>query len=203
LRLHSAIIPAVLFALGATADAETAFEWSADRPLIWDDFRGPVPKDAAESRVAATAASLGWSYEFQLKWSRRVCEFRISRIDSSATFEPSSSWGRPTHRTPEILEHEQGHFNITEIFRRKFDAATRELVDSTHACDARNERQAASNAERETENLIGAIYDNIWRQYQLEQEAYDRETRHGIDRDAQSNWTAEIALSLATDQDTT
>lgn len=183
----------------ATA-AGPAIEWSSQRRLVWEDFRGPVPAGATDERVAATAASLSWSNEYSIAWSRDTCSFSIARIDSAALFHPETSWVRPGHRTPDVLEHEQGHFDIAQIFHHQFELETARLVGASRECRGRNQRAASRFAEREVGELIGTIYDEVWRQYRAEQEAYDHETRHGIDAAAQAAWTREIAARLETAQ---
>lgn len=194
MRLATALL--LLFVTRVTAGADPAIEWSPERRLVWDDFQGPVPADADEERIATTAASLSWSNEYGIAWSREECVLRIARIDSAALFHPDRSWVRPGHRLPAVLEHEQGHFDIAQIFRQKFERETRPFVGQPRECRGRNERAAARHAKSEVERLIGTIYDEVWRQYRAEQEAYDRETRHGIDTDAQAAWTRKIRAQL-------
>lgn len=178
------------------AGADTPIEWSPARLLTWDDFLGPVPANADRQRVAATAASLAWSYEYALERSGRSCLYRLVSIGSAAQFHPETSWARPEHRNAAILAHEQGHFDIAQIYKERFRSATRELVGQTHRCRGRSERRSRRNAEREIEKLVGSIYEDVWRSYRNEQEAYDAATRHGIDTEAQAEWSAKIATLL-------
>src|SRR2546423_4065612 len=80
--------------------------WRPARRLTWDDYQcDPVRNTDA---VASTSTSLGISYQL---------------VDSKLTyhitcgFSKSKSWG--LLKTDYILAHEQGHFDITEIFARK------------------------------------------------------------------------------------
>jgi hypothetical protein len=180
---------------GITADP-VAIEWDSEARLTWDDFEGPVPRRAEAERVASTAASIAWSYELKIEWSRDACVFGIVKLDSIALFHPESSWVRPEHRTAAILEHEQGHFDIAQLYNEKFQAETRELVGSFQACNGQSERQATRNAGREMSELVGPIYSDVWQQYRRAQETYDSETRHGIDVEAQARWTESIENSL-------
>jgi len=191
----------VIFLLGllacpAGASGAEAIEWRSDRPLSWDDFEAAVPRNAEAVRVASTASSLAWSYAYEIEWSQRGCSYSIVKLDSVARFLPDRSWVRPGHRTDEILEHEQGHFDIAQIYNEQFKAATRNLVGSAMKCNGQSERKAARLVESEIARLVGGTYEEVWRQYQLRQESYDSETRHGIDREAQSRWTRTIAQSL-------
>jgi hypothetical protein len=51
-------------------------------------------------------------------------------------------------------------------------------------------------AEGEIARLLGSTYEDIWQQYRREQESYDAETQHGIDRVAQEAWLARISAAL-------
>jgi hypothetical protein len=178
------------------AAADQSFEWSHERPLTWDDFKGRVPRDADEKRVAATTASLVWSYRYTIALSDSACSYTIAEIHSGAKFHTDTSWVRPGHRTAAVLQHEQRHFDIAQIFHVRFDDAVAGLVGSSHACSGRNQRRAAEDAERSIARNIGSIYDEIWRNYEAEQQTYDRETGHGTDAAAQARWSQDIESRL-------
>jgi hypothetical protein len=180
----------------ALADNAEPIEWSAARPLSWDDFVGHVPRGIDERRVAATNASLVWSYKYIVEWSRDACAFRITSIDSAALFNPDGSWVRPGHRTDSVLRHEQGHFDIAQLHKLRFETETREFLGGQRSCSGRNERQVTRSAEREIARLVGTIYEDVWAQYRREQEVYDRETSHGINSSSQAEWTKNIASLL-------
>ena len=180
------------------ADNTDTMEWDPSRQLTWEDFAGPVPGGTEEQRVAATAASLAWSFEYTIEWSLIACKFRIDSIDSLALFHRDSSWVRDNHRRDAVLQHEQGHFDILQLHKLKFEAATREFVGSFRSCRGRNERSATRDTKEAIDRLVGPIYDSAWGEYRAEQEAYDAQTRHGTDAAAQSEWTGRIARRLAT-----
>lgn len=179
-------------ALAAEAGAPADIEWSPSRPLTWDDFVGPVPADADPERVAATAASLSWSYAYAVEQSRDACVYRILDIQVRATFDPKESWVRTGHRTAAVLLHEQGHFDIAELYKERFEEDTRELVSSARECRGSNERKIARFVERDLNGLIGSAFDELWRTYRARQDAYDDETRHGMNTQAQASWTEQL-----------
>ena len=187
---------ALLSAHTLRADDTAAIEWSPDRPLSWADFVGAVPVRADAERVAATTASLSWSYQFSLAWSADTCTYRIESIDSAALFHPDSSWVRAGHRTDRVLEHEQGHFNITQLYRELFDKETRPMVGGPRMCRGNRQQRATRFAEEEIAREVGSIYEDVWQRYRDQQEIYDLETRHGMDSAAQSEWTAKLATQL-------
>ncbi len=180
----------------ALADESNVIEWHAGHPLSWDDFQGSVPRGADAARVAATAASISWSYEYAVQWSAQGCAFEIEAIDSAALFHPDKSWARPQNRTQTVLHHEQIHFDIAQLYETQFQAATREFLGVARECDGRSERRAARSVEAAISALVGSVFDEIWREYRGRQEAYDRDTQHGIDPEAQARWQRSIAEAL-------
>jgi hypothetical protein len=186
----------LLFPAFAAADEGPVIEWSADRPLGWSDFQGPVPTGAAPERVAASNTSLSWSYAYEVEWARGSCVFRILAIESAAGFHPDGSWVRPNHRTAAVLVHEQGHFDITRLHHMSFVERTSGLVGKDRECRGSSERRAKRGVESEIAEIAGTLYEAVWRQHRQEQEAYDRETRHGIDTNAQAEWSRRIAARL-------
>jgi hypothetical protein len=176
----------------AAAEDTAMIEWSPTRPLSWDDFQGAVPAGAAPERVAMSNTSLSWSYAYEVEWSRGGCVFRIQTIESAASFHPEGSWSRPEHRNPAVLEHEQGHFDLTRVHHLEFVERTHGLVGETRECRGSSERRAKRDVESQIASLAGAVYETVWREHLREQEIYDDETRHGIDAEAQAQWRRRI-----------
>jgi len=191
------ILLALITAAAAGADDTAVIEWSPQRPLTWSDFLDSVPRTADEIRVAATTASISWSYKYSVAHSSARCTFTITEIGSVAGFHPGSSWVRAEHRNPGVLAHEQGHFDIAQIYREKFIAATRELIGFSDECLGRNKRTAAEDSERRIAEIVGSVYEEIWNQYRSHQEQYDADTVHGSDTAAQARWTEDIHALLS------
>jgi len=196
MKLLRIIGPLALGAQICVAASVAEIEWSPARPLTWDDFQGSVPRGADESRVAATLASIAWTYEYRVEWSPTSCRFGITRLRSRALFDPERSWSRSDHRTDAVLQHEQGHFDIAQVYNERFREATADLIGAYRECNATSQRRATQDAEREIGRIVGEIYDEIWQAYDDRQATYDRETRHGIDRELQDRWTRTIADEL-------
>src|SRR5690349_245804 len=85
---------------------EELITWSEKNKLTWADYKGkPQPNaDAA----ASTATYLGIEYNF----GNKGFDYKIT-----CSFSKTRSWG--LHKTDYILAHEQGHFDIAELFARR------------------------------------------------------------------------------------
>lgn len=143
--------------------------WDADRKLVWSDFRGtPQPH---HQKVAATQYQIG--YEYSLENNEFI-------FDVTCEFIPRLSWVAERGETDYILEHEQKHFDLAEIYARKL----------------RKELQEADINIRNYQRMTNAIYDKVWRECQLEQMKYDEETNHSIIADEQERWNDYIEDQL-------
>ncbi len=166
--------------------------WAADVRLRWDDFQGPVDPTAAPRRVAMTAASLSWGYGYGLERGDGRCFYRITNVDVQAIFNRQDSWARPGHRTDRVLEHEQGHFDITQLFKLKLEELTGELIGVRHACEGDSVDEASDFTEQAARRAVSGVADEIWLEHVAAQEAYDEQTHHGTVRDVQSAWLEAI-----------
>ncbi|NNC63876.1 MAG: hypothetical protein HKN84_03740 [Gammaproteobacteria bacterium] len=203
-------IPLILSVLAASLELGLAhaepisrpgdLEWAADVRLRWEDFQGPVDSSAAAERVAMTAASLSWGYSYGLELGSGPCYYRITSIDVAAIFNRQDSWVRPGHLTGRVLEHEQGHFDITQLFKLKLEEMTRDLMGVRRACEGRSVEAASQYTEREAARAVSAVADKIWREHVAAQEAYDDQTHHGTTRDVQAEWLQAIGHGLEAGQ---
>ncbi|MEI6946265.1 DUF922 domain-containing protein [Paraflavisolibacter sp. H34] len=141
--------------------------WLMSRKLTWDDFRCEPQRNM--DAVALTSTSLGISY--------RVVNGRLS-YEVSCHFSKTRSWG--ILKTPYILAHEQGHFDITEIFARKLH----------------QQLQAYKYNKRTFRKDITKIYNQVVKEKEAFQESYDEETSHSRNKRVQKEWLNRIEEML-------
>ncbi len=80
-----------------------------------------------------------------------------------------------------ILKHEQGHFDITEIFARKLHASIGNLKPS----------------KKTIEKNVSQLAEKIIQQKNDFQKKYDAETNFGMNKEAQKIWEKIIEKELA------
>jgi hypothetical protein len=153
-----------------------AFEWNEQRKLTWDDFRGQL--DPNEPDVTAAATFCGMGFEARPGKNRKL-DIRVYN-----TFFPEHSWVRQGEQKESILAHEQGHFDLCELYTRKLKASL----------------DAANNAGDNSENMLADIYKLVMQDYQKRQQQYEDETHHGIIAEAQLQWQNMIARELSDTQ---
>lgn len=146
---------------------EEVMRWDSNSRLTWADYKAkPEPgSDAA----AITTTYLGIEYNF----NRNGFSYRIH-----CKFSKNRSWG--LHKTDYILSHEQGHFDIAEIYARKLHKEMSEYKfnNKTYQQD------------------LKAIYDRLMKEKEATQARYDSETNHSINRTKQAEWLRKIQQEL-------
>jgi Bacterial protein of unknown function (DUF922) len=152
--------------LAQSADEEL-LNWSPTRKLTWNDYKAnPDPNSDA---AASTTTYLGIDYNI----SSSSFGYKIQ-----SRFSKTRSWG--LHKTPYILSHEQGHFDIAEVFARKL-----------------NKKMSEYKFDKKTfQKELKKIYDDVIKEKEDMQDDYDRETRHSINKEKQEEWFRKIAQLL-------
>ena len=145
--------------------------WDAKRKLTWDDFKGSV--DIKSSRASISDCRISTDY----KTKKDSVLFFINSY-----FSISSSWVKSENKTDLILKHEQGHFDINEIYARKL---RKELQEHKFYL-----------------NTLGLEFDKIVSKYfdslNKEQKLYDIETKHSQNRPKQLTWEKKVDGELNT-----
>ncbi|SDF82701.1 DUF922 domain-containing protein [Chitinophaga filiformis] len=152
---------------------EQKFDWSPDRKLSWDDFKG-TPAPNRDTNVAARTSC---------RFGIRVDTMYASGIHVVVTneFICQQSSVRPGRKTPALLAHEQLHFDLCEVYAR----ILRKQLANTALTPA-NVNRVSTDAFLET-----------YKVYKERQWAYDEETLHGLKPEAQAHWKESIEKELA------
>ena len=146
--------------------------WEATRKLSWDDFKGSVPPDAEPT--ATTASGISYEYSANLIHYEVKLDFKVT-----AYFYPNESWYKPNICDAHILQHEQLHFDISEVFARRMRIKLRNT-------------SFTENVKSE----IRAIYKETLKELEELQDKYDWETNFSRNPEAQERWNAQIKEAL-------
>jgi len=163
-------------AIGKNNTNETAskdrFQWNEHARLTWDDFKGEVKAPHDES---AAATNCGIGFKTSMPTAGGKPEIIVYNV-----FYTNKSWVRPDARIQSILDHEQGHFDLCEIYTRK-------LKERTNNFDL-----TAPGAKQK----LMHIYAEVSSEYETRQQAYELETIHGTNLAEQRKWQGIIATEL-------
>lgn len=156
---------------GVQAQTNGFKEWAEQHPLSWADFTGKP--DAPES-VYAAATYAGLALDVQdVNFAGRVT-FKVR-----AVFDSHRSWAHPDRKDKDVLAHEQLHFDIAEVYARRLE---RKL----------NALQLKVKNKEVAKKLV--LQYNIAQM--KEQERYDKECVHGLNRENQQEWRTKINREL-------
>jgi len=156
----------------ATSAVSDQFPWSETRKLSWDDFRGAA-RPAADEFAAVTHCGIGFKLNAAVPGA-------TPQVAVYNKFYANQSWVRNDAKIPSILEHEQGHFDLCEIYTRKL-------------------REQMSDVDINTpnvKNVLMTIYSAINSAYERRQQAYEQETAHGTNINQQKKWVKMMAAEL-------
>jgi hypothetical protein len=145
---------------------EDYIPWNSGKKLSWDDFKMDSPSNTRDA--ALTTTFVGFSFSR----TRDVITF-----DIECKFQKSRSWGRL--KTDYILNHEQGHFDIAEIFARKL-----------------NKEITLFLAKSKQHEELNKIYTKVMNEKRDTQQEYDEETNHSINKGQQAAWDKKIEEML-------
>ena len=146
---------------------EQFIEWSLSKKLSWDDYLAKPSKNDDAAAITSTALS----FEYHVRNNNMT--YKIS-----CRFSKTKSWGR--YQSDYILKHEQGHFDITEIFARKLLKAIKE-----YRFDPKTYQNDLSN-----------IYNKIMDEKEEFQSRYDNETDFSRNKLRQAEWLEKINEEL-------
>ena len=169
------LISLLLFLISSNAlppagarEYESYFTWNENKKLNWNDFQGKSIKNTAEA--AMTSSSVEFTYftkGSQIRW------------EVKAKYFPKLSWSKKSSHSDYILQHEQLHFDITELYARLFRKRLEENVKTSKDIQ-----------------MLNSIGKDIVREWQQEQSAYDKETKHSMDEEKQVEWNSNVLERL-------
>jgi hypothetical protein len=161
---------AFLAFLTAIAAHAQSIPWQQHQPLTWNDFKGRPRRNTGEPSAVTDTG-----FRAQLECRADALDIRVA-----AEFYPNSSWVKIPRKSIELLHHEQGHFDLTELYARKMRKAIR---DSKLGCEA----EAAGKK----------ILAQLDREWEKAEKQYDAATSDGTDPVQQKEASEKIAQELA------
>jgi hypothetical protein len=180
---------------GARAYAQTPrgdlplVEWSVGRKLAVQDFRGRIASRVPEASLSWVAIEATWE-----------CREGRASSQARAVFDPNRSWwtaalpnlwqnvddasllGPRDAGERALLAHEQLHFDMTEVWARRIREKFKTLPSFCRT----------PGGPKDFEKAIG----DLEREWQEEQQRYDKETAHGTDAARQRAWARKVAKTL-------
>ena len=151
-----------------TTPKDDSIPWAASRKLNWSDFKSTPDNNSSNAALTASKITFKYSYDSDKGFSYTI----------GCVFEKNNSWGRV--KTDYILSHEQGHFDIAEIYARKLNKLLKGYKFNS------------TTAQKE----VPAMYQKIMNDLSAMQNQYDSETDFSRDKKEQAEWSARIDREL-------
>ncbi|WP_296381277.1 DUF922 domain-containing protein [Winogradskyella sp.] len=170
--IKSLIFCLLFLVVGKTSNEDT-MTWDETRKLTWADFK--ASPDVSSDAVALTASGITFGYSVKTS-GERIIDFSTS---VEAHFYPNKSWYLQDKGNTYILGHEQLHFDITELYTRKFREQLSRLVVS-------------QNVKKQMQRLHTSINEAL----NETQKRYDAQSSHSINEDMQKQWETFIQEEL-------
>lgn len=160
-----------LFVLTLFGQTENEILWKENKKLVWDDFQ-------AKPQMGHKASALtNASAQFYLQQ-----EGKKLKIDTRVFFRKDGSWVKPDAHQDNLLQHEQTHFDIYELFGRKYRKYISEL-----------------NTNKAPQKLVDKMAKSF-KKYQKKakkmQDKYDKQTNYSRNIEEQKKWSTEINKKL-------
>lgn len=162
----------ILFCFSSIASfsQESVISWSPLKLLNWDDFSGKA-KDTSKFDAEA-CAEVKYYYQFNSPH-----DFKFNVV---ASFNKNTSWCKREHASQDLLEHEQLHFDIAELYARKI----KEMFENY-------------NYSRNFSYEISRLFNQKKAEYHAMQRQYDEETNHSLNKNKQQDWEIFIQDELS------
>jgi len=156
---------------GKSIPGGPAIDWSPNRPLTWSDFKAPYKKTIG---FAVATSTCGFGYDGIVKGNN-------IQINVYVRFYCSESWYDKDFEIGEVLKHEQLHFDICELYGRKFYKQILLLRKKGEL----------------TERTLTKTLKKLRNEYDDTQDRYDEETNNSTNRSKQHEWERRIHEALA------
>lgn len=169
--------------------------WSVSRPLTWDDFKAS-PGASNNNEAAMSAVGLYGTFGRSASCSGSgpvTCTARPTSLTIRAQFHTVESWVSPDSKTADVLDHEQLHFDIAEVYARKLkEEMTKSFLNTPVTETGGSSIEASRKAVEKLQVQFDQIFDRIEDEYIQIQAQYDLEAGHGVDIGKQSEWNSKI-----------
>ena len=155
--------------------------WSKIVLLGWSDFKAEPNPAVFEDASSTIKYRATWTVDSEVL-SGRV-RFFIEDVKLVAEFFPWLSWVRGLYATPELLRHEQGHFDLAELLRKDVtEKITDAVCHKRYPARGKNEEQQKQFAREYSSRLLAGELKK-WQAY-LEKRRSEYDCRTGFGRDA-------------------
>ena len=135
-------------------------EWSSDYSLNWSDFQ--AESNPAIYEDSHSFIKYGFTWTINSDKLNNDIVFLVNQIRISVEFHPLLSWVRKSELSDNLLQHEQGHFDLAEMLKRDYDKILKnKFSDKVFPTRGQNEAQQKQFAKEDSGKMISIEIDNL------------------------------------------
>ncbi|MBW7674390.1 DUF922 domain-containing protein [Chryseobacterium chendengshani] len=149
-------------------------EWGPEKKLVWNNFKSKINNQYGKDIVAYTHC--GWVYSVVKSSNPKGA----AKVNIETVFNEDKSWKDDKRINDYVLNHEQKHFDIAEIYARKIRKEIIEKIKTTSDYD----------------KFFQTLYNRIVKDYKNFQALYDGVTEHGMNKEKQAEYDILISSEL-------
>ena len=167
--------------LGLAQDAAPESRRYEQGPLVKKDYQGSAPR-SIKKFAASTEIEVQYEYRYQLHEKNQRFQIHVTDLEVYSIMLPKKSWNRQLYNV-RLLDHEQGHFDIGEIFALRAEIEIARKMKDIRRFFSTGKSKASAIAK--LEETLSQYFSRIVAEMNEEQVAYDDTTNHGRDQKAQ------------------
>ena len=168
-------------------DKDDILVWSKRYLLKEDDFKA----DSNPSVFEDASSKIKYHYTWTVNSDKQNDKiyFNIEDIKLETHFLKHLSWIREGQRSSEMLNHEQGHFDLAEQLREQIvDKIQKKLYGKNFPTRGQNEEQRKQFAREDSEKIIAKELENEFRKLEQIRKKYDTDTNFGQNLEIQKQF---------------
>jgi len=143
---------------------EEKIPWEEGVSLTWNDFKAKSPENSKFK--ANTNTGITYSWGLRVEKGNETLTYEVNSF-----FFPKLSWVEKGSKNNHLLQHEQTHFDITELHVRKLRKGISEI-----------------ELNQNVRKILNDLYKTIENERSLMQKEYDRQTNHSLNGEAEVKW---------------
>lgn len=148
-----------------------------NRPLVWEDFTGKP--DGNSTHYAYTYWNINYRYK-GVSYNGNTA--MIKEPVFTLELDKNLSWVKQGKETPELLKHEQGHFDLGLLCQKEMIGRFNNTVFT----------------RSDFREKLNSLFYSILNKYKAMGKDYDKETNHSKNQESQEKWNTFFASELKT-----
>ena len=161
--------------------------WAKDYFLKWSDFKASSNPSAFEDSSSKIKYHFTWLVNSEMQ--NEKIYFSIDDIKLSTQFLRHLSWAREGHLSPELLKHEQGHFDLAELTKSEItEKIQNKFNNKKFPTNGKNSEQQKQFARVESERMINHELEKGNQDLIQKRKQYSEETEFGQNKRKQKEY---------------